>query len=137
MALNIFSKADFSAPIENIAAYVFSSVRNKITDLFRRKFHQAVRKEDEYETYFDSLVSEFAEQLFGDADNNYSDDMKEKLLQAIDTLKPEYKEIIKAVDFQGYTFREYSEITGIPTGTLLSNKHRAMAALSKKLTHHF
>ena len=35
--LNIFDKADISIPIENLAAYIYQSLRNRIVDLFRKR----------------------------------------------------------------------------------------------------
>ena len=40
---------------------------------------------------------------------------------------------IAAVDIEGYTYREISEETGIPEGTLLSRRHRAVSLLLKEL----
>ena len=35
--LSIFDKADVTIPIENLAAYVYRSLRNKVIDVFRKK----------------------------------------------------------------------------------------------------
>jgi RNA polymerase sigma-70 factor (ECF subfamily) len=56
------------------------------------------------------------------------------MMQAIEKLKPEQQEVIIATEFEGYTFEELSEKTGVPIGTLLSRKHRAMAKLYNMLT---
>ena len=37
VALNIYSKLDFSAPIENVAAFFYRSLRNRIIDLIRKR----------------------------------------------------------------------------------------------------
>ncbi|MBS1234161.1 MAG: polymerase sigma factor, partial [Bacteroidetes bacterium] len=37
VALNIYSRADISVQVGNIAAYIYRSVRNKIIDLYRKK----------------------------------------------------------------------------------------------------
>jgi RNA polymerase sigma-70 factor (ECF subfamily) len=59
--------------------------------------------------------------------------LKEKLKEAIAALKPVYSDIIVAVDFEGYTYKEISNQTGIATGTLMSRRHRALSILLKKL----
>jgi DNA-directed RNA polymerase specialized sigma24 family protein len=38
-----------------------------------------------------------------------------------------------ATEIDGYTFRELSKEWGLPMGTLLVRKHRAVAALQKEL----
>ena len=48
-------------------------------------------------------------------------------------LKQVYRDIVIAIDFEEYTYKELSERTGIPAGTLMSRRHRALAELSKKL----
>ncbi len=55
------------------------------------------------------------------------------LKKCIEELKPAYKDIIIAVDFEGYTYREISTKTGISIGTLMSRRHRAIAVLYKKI----
>ncbi|WP_223170348.1 RNA polymerase sigma factor [Maribacter aquimaris] len=59
--------------------------------------------------------------------------MKNELKQAILKLKPLYRKIIFVIDFEGYTYKEISLETGIPEGTLMSRRHRAIALLYKEL----
>ncbi|UWX55168.1 sigma-70 family RNA polymerase sigma factor [Maribacter litopenaei] len=61
------------------------------------------------------------------------DQLKEKLKEAISSLKADYRDIIIAVDFEGYTYKEIANQTGISPGTLMSRRHRAMSLLLKKL----
>ena len=35
--LNLFDNLDFAAPIENLSAYIYQSLRNRITDMFRKR----------------------------------------------------------------------------------------------------
>ncbi len=35
VAFNVFSKIDFESTIENLAAYLYRSIKNKITDIMR------------------------------------------------------------------------------------------------------
>ncbi len=65
-------------------------------------------------------------------DNSYSEQMKDELKKTILSLKPYYRDIIIAIDFEGYTYREISLETGIPEGTLMSRRHRAISLLYKK-----
>jgi RNA polymerase sigma-70 factor (ECF subfamily) len=126
VALKIFSRKEI-VPINNVAGFVYRSIRNKIVDIMRKR--KPTRVDDE----FDDQFTEFAEQFYGDSDNSYSDDMTSELKKAIFSLNPMYREIILAIDVEGYSYREISEETGIAEGTLLSRRHRAISQLYQKL----
>lgn len=83
----------------------------------------------------DQLWTEFTELFYGKEDFPYPQHLTNQLKTAIMELKPPYRDIILAVDFEGYSYREISEETGIPEGTLMSRRHRAMGILLKKLEH--
>lgn len=127
VALKIFSRKSV-LPINNIGGFVYYSIKNKIIDTLRkRKRNSSIEEEAE------SKLTDFIEQFYGNSDNSYSNEMKSELKKAIYNLKPHYREIIIAVDIEGYTYRELSEETGIPEGTLLSRRHRAVSLLFKEL----
>lgn len=128
VAVKVFSRANTASPINNIAGFVYNSIKNKIIDIMR------VRKNDvSMEDEMEARLSEFTELFYGKSDNFYSEEMKLELKKAIATLKPFYREIIIAIDFEGYGYKEISDETGIPAGTLMSRRHRALSILSKKL----
>lgn len=52
--------------------------------------------------------------------------------QAFSSLNEQQREIIYLVDILGYKYREVAEVTGLPTGTVMSRLNRARAAM---LTH--
>ena len=37
VVLNLLNKADITEPIENLSAYVYEALRNRVTDYFRRR----------------------------------------------------------------------------------------------------
>lgn len=127
VALKVLSRKEI-IPINNITGFFYYSIKNKIIDLMRKK-KQYTHAEDDFESQF----SDFVEQFYGASDNSYSEEMNIELKKAIFSLKPPYRDIILAVDVEGYTYREISEETGIPEGTLLSRRHRAISLLYKKL----
>ena len=128
VALKLFLRAEGLSPIDNIAGFVYSSIRNKIIDLMRKK-----KKETSLEAEMENRLSEFSELFYGEAENAYSEEMEVELKKAIVRLKPLYKEVIIAIDFEGYNFRELSEETGVPKGTLMSRRHRALSILFNEL----
>lgn len=128
VALKLFSGADRYSPISNVAGFVYHSIRNKIIDVMRNGKSKG-KETDENE----GKLLDFAELLYGKSDNSYSEEMMEELKLAILELKTHYRDIIIAVDFEGYSYKEIAIETGIPEGTLMSRRHRAMAQLHTEL----
>lgn len=52
-------------------------------------------------------------------------EMREQLHQAVADLPPHYREVIVLRELQGCSYREISEIAGIPIGTVMSRLARA------------
>ena len=128
VALRVFSKADDILPINNIGGFVYSAIRNRIIDIMRGRKERKYPSED-----IDRQWQDFAEVFYGDADNSYSPELEKALKNAVMELKPAYRDVIMAIDFEGYSYKEIASRTGIPTGTLMSRRHRAMSVLLKNL----
>ena len=128
VALRIFSRPIDALPIHNVGGFVYNAIKNKIIDVMR------VKKERIYdEKALEQLWTEFTQLFYGDTAHEYPEQLKDNLKRAINELKPAYRDIILAVDFEGYTYREISEETGISQGTLMSRRHRAMSVLLQQL----
>lgn len=127
VALKLFTSADRYSPIHNVAGFVYRSIRNRIIDIMRSSKHT--------NTYDDNTIKESEsidiEQDFEEA--LYSDEIKKQLHESLLNLKEDYRAIIIAYDFQGYSYKEISEDTGVSEGTLMSRRHRAIAMLHKQI----
>ena len=128
VALKLFSGAERYSTINNVPGLVYRSIKNKIIDVMRKR-----RNSSSNENENEIKLIEFTELLYGKSDNSYSEQMKDALKKSIMELKPSYRDIIIAIDFEGYTYKEISFETGIPEGTLMSQRHRAIAQLHKEL----
>ncbi|WP_282112516.1 RNA polymerase sigma factor [Maribacter stanieri] len=128
VALRIFSRPIDALPIHNIGGFVYNAVKNKITDILRSK-KKRLDNQDELE----NLWIDFTQNFYDNSSQEYSDNIREKLQSAISNLKPAYRDIIIAVDFENYSYKEISEETGIPQGTLMSRRHRALSILLKDI----
>lgn len=128
VAAKLFSMIERRSPIQNIGGFVYRSIKNKIIDLRRKKSINATN-EDLESRLFEAL------EIDTDLADGYSEEIKLELEQAIKKLKPHYHDIIIAVDFEGYTYKEISNETGIPEGTLMSHRHRALGKLADELTN--
>jgi len=129
----IFERADVSAPIEHLGAYVYRSLRNRIIDILRRRNDGARTFDDE--------------DFFADRDSPADDGAgPQRLMEKKEVAAALYKEImglpedLRSVfmmsEIDGKTFREISEFTGIPAGTLMARKARAVDRLAKKLSYY-
>ncbi len=126
VALKLFSGADRYAPINNVAGFVYKSIRNSIIDIMRSpKQTQPIEVSREF--------SDLADMLNSTTDYQSSEKTIALLKKSIHELKPEYRYIIIAVDFKGLSYREISHNTGVPQGTLMSRRHRALGILYKKI----
>lgn len=129
VALKLFSSADRYSPINNVAGFVYRAMRNKIIDVMR----SSRKNKMNYETQNEAKLIEFATLIYESSSDLYPEQMKQELKKAIINLKPKYKAIIIAIDFEGYSYREVEEETGVPIGTLMSRRHRAISLLYKTL----
>lgn len=134
VALNLFTKVDFNAPIENLFAYVYRSLKNKIIDLTRKRREDRLDDYEDKESGENLLLRQWVDDNKDLEETEEQEHMLQLMLETIYDLRPDQQEIIVATELEGYTFEELSREWEIPLGTLLSRKHRAMAKL-QKLVH--
>ncbi len=133
VVLNLLNKADISQPIENLSAYVYEALRNRVIDYFRRRkknlpIDSPVTGEDM------TLADVLRDTRFNTARMVEQQEIRNLLLQAIEALSEEEQELIVATEFQGISFRELVIEWQLPLGTLLARKSRAIAKLKKTLS---
>lgn len=123
-------------PIENVASWVFTAVRNRIIDSYRKK------KADAFSdmltpAQLDDGIESFENFI---ADESYSPDTAllrktiwEEVQKGLAELPPEQREVFEKNEFEGVSFREMSEESGVNINTLLARKRYAVLHLRKKL----
>jgi RNA polymerase sigma factor (sigma-70 family) len=134
VVLGLFEKADISAPVENLAAYVYQSLRNRIIDAMRRRKggHQSLDAELPGDT--GSTLADFIADMAYDIEIEL--DRKEfnrDLNTALSMLDEKSRSIVVATEVHGLTFKNLSEEWKVPIGTLLAHKSRAMKKLREAL----
>jgi RNA polymerase sigma factor (sigma-70 family) len=122
-------------PIEHITGWLFQVARNRITDLFRK--HQPDTFADLAATDEDNELVQF-EDLLPSADAGpdalYARNvLLDELDLAIDELPEEQRHVFIAHVFEGRSFKEIAEETGVGVNTLLSRKHYAVLHLRERL----
>lgn len=122
-------------PIEHVTGWLFQVARNRITDLFRKKEPEnfsdlnAVDEEGELAAFEDLLPSPGAgpEALY--ARNLLLDELE----AALDELPEDQREVFEAHEFEGRSFKQISQETGVSINTLLSRKRYAVLHLRERL----
>jgi RNA polymerase sigma factor (sigma-70 family) len=133
VVLNLLNKADISEPIENLSAYVYEALRNRVIDYFRRRkknlpIDSPVTGEDM------TLADVLHDTRFDTARIVEQQEIRNLLLQAIEALSEDEQELIVATEFQGVSFKELVIEWQLPLGTLLARKSRAIAKIKKTLS---
>ena len=121
-------------PIEQVGAWLFRVARNRITDRFRKKkpelfAEQPVAGEDEAMSFEDLLPSADA----GPEASYARSVVLEELEDALDELPEEQRAVFLATEFEGNSFRELAEASGVSINTLLSRKRYAVQYLRRRL----
>ncbi|MCS7000298.1 MAG: RNA polymerase sigma factor [Bacteroidota bacterium] len=125
-------------PIENVASWVYTAVRNRIIDSYRKKKADAFSDMLTPSQIEDGVES--FENIIGD--ESYSPDTElvrktiwEEVQKGLAELPPEQRWVFEKNEFEGVSFREMSEQTGVNINTLLARKRYAVLHLRKKLGH--
>ncbi len=130
---DLFEKVDIMSHVENLSAYIYQSIRNKANDYLRKR-KKTVSLDDSISEEADhSMGGAIPEPQYDMAAELDASEIWNRLVQALDTLDPNQRAVWIAIELDGYSFRELSAEWGVPVGTLLARKHRANAALQKKL----
>jgi RNA polymerase sigma factor (sigma-70 family) len=122
-------------PIEHVTGWLYRVARNRITDLFRKKEPEnfseiaAADEDGEWMPFEDLLPSPDAgpEALY--ARNVLLDELE----LALNELPEDQRAVFVAHEFEGRSFRQIADETGVTVNTLLSRKRYAVLHLRKRL----
>lgn len=131
--LKLAGRANNMGPVENIAAYAYHSVRNRIADY---------AKEESRKVSLDGFADEdeafsLKKMLSDDTADIPARMERKELLHALsacmDKLDGKQRAVLVATEMHGRSFHELSRAWQEPMGTLLSRKSRAVKALRNML----
>ena len=123
-------------PVEQVSAWLFRVVRNRITDLFRKKRPEAMAEDraNASEDGENLLLEELIASPDAGPEELYARNvLLEELDAALDELPEEQRDVFIAHELEGYSFKALSAATGVPVNTLLSRKHYAVMHLRERL----
>lgn len=124
--------------LDRVTSWLFSVARNKIIDRYRRdsvrpkraEFGLIAGSDDDYPLTLEEILPD----LGNTPEDSYLREMIwDAIMEALDHLPRDQREIFILNEMEEKSFREISEETGVSINTLLSRKRYAILALRKKL----
>ena len=131
--LNLFKRTDFTVPIEDLSAYVYRSLRNRAVDHYRKKRHLLSLDRPDSPMSSIRLADVLEDTRYDTVTEVEKKDIRKRLYRAIDSLDEKDQAVVVATELQGRTFRALSKELGIPIGTLLARKSRALQKIRRQL----
>jgi len=128
--VGLFDKADISAPIHNLAAYVYRSLRNRVVDSWRaRKYTLSLDSLMGGSPLVDSLPAQ------GISSEKIMDESARwiRFRKELARLSSAEQAVIMATELDNWTFRELSREWNVPVGTLLARKSRALKKIKDRM----
>lgn len=123
-------------PIDQMAAWLFTVARNRITDLYRKK-KTVPMPEFLSESDDESLFAELRGLMFDNGGTPEDDYLRSlvwiELENALSELPEEQRQVFELTEMKGLSFKEISGETGIPVNTLISRKRYAVLVLRERL----
>jgi RNA polymerase sigma factor (sigma-70 family) len=126
---------DTLTTVDDLAAWLFASLRNKARDLWRRR--ETRKKVGEAEVSDEAISEIVAAAGLGPAELFEEGELSEALYEAIEELPGEQRSVIEAQVLDGFTFRELAEDSGISADTLAARKRYALKRLAGSLREWF
>lgn len=129
--LGIFDRADITIPIENVAAYVYQALRNKVIDYLRKRRDTVSLDAGWQDNEEGSLLDVLPAVSIIESDEISRMEARETLFKALSLLNSDERAVLIATDLEGKTFQDISDESGEPLGTLLARKSRAIKKLKE------
>ena len=108
-------------------AWLLAIVRNAAYSSRRRQRVDALTTEFDETQHSDAVAEDHPEGVL------LQKAAKETLRRALDRLAPEFREVIVLRELQGLSYKEISDVTGVPVGTVMSRLSRARTRLQQAL----
>lgn len=123
-------------PVDQVAAWLYTVARNRITDLYRKKRPELLPEifsgDDE-----DSFVDELGSLIFDEGSTPETEYLRSlvwvELENALAELPSEQRMVFEMTELRGISFKEIARQTGEPVSTLISRKRYAVLYLRERL----
>ena len=133
VVVQLFDRADITAPIENLSAYVYRSLQNRIVDYFRKRKNTSARSTMKSEQELESLSEVVEESGYDSAPEIRRMEIAHDLYRFLGELSDSERKLIVENDIHGQTMEYLSKAWGVPINTLLSRKSRALEKIRRQI----
>ena len=131
--IRALANVDILSAVDDIAGWIFTAMRNRIVDLWRREnVQRRAGAVDLSEEVIEEIVASAG---FDPHDTLVRSELEEALAVAIEALPEEQREVVRAQALDGTAFRELAERTGVSIEALMSRKRRAVRKLAAALEY--
>lgn len=121
--IKAYLKYDSLKDPKKFKSWLFSIARNIVIDFFRKNKNREIALGNEMiENYIETTSVDFHSQV-------ENDEITKELEKCIDRLSSQDRTMIKLLYFEGFSYKEISQILKINQNTLKSRLHRARAML--------
>jgi RNA polymerase sigma-70 factor (ECF subfamily) len=129
---------DTFRPGTNIRTWLSTILRHAYFDRYRRGKREPettdIEAIDEFYLYGHVHAAEEFRREAGDPQAAFFSALTSgQVAAALETLRPQYREVFVLADLEGFSYREISEIVGSPVGTVMSRLSRARHQLQRAL----
>jgi len=121
-------------PGTNLKAWLYRILMNTFINSYRKRQRepQTVSDEEIADWYLYSKMNEAG--LEPSAETAVIESLPdEEVQEALSSLPEQFRAAVLLADVEGFSYKEISEITGVPIGTVMSRLHRGRKALQKRL----
>ena len=117
--------------IDNLIGWIYTVTKNKIIDFYRKKKAPTISINNNENNY---SLEELVEDTVIDIEDDYIKSViYDEIIEAINDLSDEQREVFIANEIEGKSFKELSKEKGMSINTLLARKRYAVLNLKKKL----
>lgn len=120
----------------SLRAYLFMAVRNRslnwLASSVRRKYRNMT--DDEYAKVMDSLTAISRDDIYGKL---FEDELKRRLMEELEGLSPECREVFEKSRFEGLTYKEIAETLNLSVNTVKYHIKNALSVLRSGLGKYF
>ncbi len=134
--LNAFRSLDRFEEGTNLRAWLFRILNNAFISQYRRRKRRPSSSIEDVTEYY--LYDHLAEGGAAPKPDNPEREVLERIgdervLQALEELPVEFRQVELLADVEGFSYREIADILGIPIGTVMSRLYRGRRRLQKLL----
>ena len=131
--LRALTNADALSPVQDLAAWIFSAMRNRLIDLWRG---EAARRRAGITEVSEKVLERIAVEAGLDPqDQLLRDDILTALEVAIEALPAPQRDVIRAQALGEVGFKELAQTTGVSIDTLMARKRYAIRKLAAALEY--